>query len=234
MNTLINMLATTNSSAQNTLANAMIEWWMASDKDDALKQINANPGSDLAGITNSVVSGLTALAELLGVDSNLLISEENLTVLSVATPEQIVIALDAIHKQWIIDNFTARRWGEKFFNGQLQQYRKTAKIVWSEVVKDLLFIAEYLIKGNNICSNEDIQIAFEAFALANSEDDDLEGIADKARTFAPDIVDAIKAYRAKLDPEKKAKQIAEIDNFLAEHPNGTEIIEIMLTQFSEQ
>lgn len=223
-----NMLATTNSCAQETLATAMVEWWMANDYADAIQQITAAPGSDLADIKNSVVSGISVLAKALDVEPNELISEEKLMVLVEATPAQIVMALNAIHIQWISDNFTARRWGEKFFKGQLPQYRKTAKIAWSEAVKDLLFIAEYLRKGGNTCSNEEIQGAFEAYAGANSADDDLEAIATKARTFAVDIIEAIKAYRAELDPKKKAEQIAEIDNFLAEHSDGAEIMEIMI------
>lgn len=228
MNKLENMIATENSAAQNTLIDAMIEWWMASDKEDALKQINAAPGSDLAGIENSVVAGLTALAEQLGIDSNDLISEEKLAALAAATPKQIVIALDAIHRQWIRDNFTARRWAEKYFKGQLPQYRKTAKIAWDEVAKDLLFIAEYLKKAGNACSNEAIQSAFAVYAEENSDNGDLPEIAEKARTFAPEIIDWIVAYRGKLDPVKKASHMAEINKFLDEHTDGAEIMEIMI------
>lgn len=234
MKTFENMLATANSAAQNTLINAMVEWWMAKDHEDAKEKINAAPGSDLAGITNSVVSGLTALAEQLGIDSNELISEEKLHALEAATPEQIVIALDAIHRQWVSDNFTARRWAEKFFKGQLPQYRKTAKLAWDEVVKDLLFIADYLIKGGNfICSNEEIQSAFVVYAEENSDDSDLTFIEKQARTFAPEIIEWIVAFRDKLDPEKKASQIEEINKFLDEHTDGAEIMEIMIKSVSE-
>lgn len=223
-----NMLKTNNSCAQETLAKAMVEWWMATDHEDAIQQINAAGGADLAGIQNSVISGLSALAEALGVQADELIYEENLAVLERVTPEQIVNALNAIHVQWVRDNFTAKRWGEKFFKGQLSQYRKTAKIAWSEAVKDLLFISEYLKKGGNTYSEEEIKVAFEAYAEANSKDDDLVAIAILAHTFAGDIVDSIKAYRGKLDPKKKAAQVEEIDRFLAEHSDGAEIMSIMI------
>lgn len=222
------MLKTANSAAQNTLANAMIEWWMANDRADAMEKINAAPGSDLAGIENSVLAGLTALAEQLGIDSNDLISEENLDALAAATPEQIVIALDAIHVQWVSDNFTARRWAEKYFKGQLPQYRKTAKLAWAEVVKDLLFIAEYLKNGGNICTEEEIQNAFVTYAAENAEDSDMTFVEKKASTFAAEITEWIVSFRGKLDPEKKASQIAEIDKFLDEHTDGAEIMEIMI------
>lgn len=222
------MLATANSAAQNTLINAMLEWWMANDREDALKQINAAPGSDLAGIENSVLAGLTALAEQLGIDSNELISEAKLDALAAATPAQIMIALDAIHRQWISDNFTARRWAEKYFKGQLPQYRKTAKLAWSEVVKDLLFIAEYLNDGGNICSKEEIQSAFVVYAAENADDSDMTFVEKQARTFAPEITEWIVAFRDKLDPVKKAEQIAEINKFLDEHTDGAEIMEIMI------
>lgn len=69
------MLAIDGSAAQETLANAMVVWWMARDKEDALKQIEAAPGEDLAGIKNSVIAGLSSLANSLGVGIEQLIEE---------------------------------------------------------------------------------------------------------------------------------------------------------------
>lgn len=228
MTTFNAMLATSESAAQKTLVAAMLEWWMASDKEHAIRQIVAAPGEDLAGIGNSVISGLSALADALGIKAEELLSEQNLIALAVATPDMIVGALDAIHTQWVEDNFSARRWSEKMFKGQLPQYRKTSKISWEEVEKDLIFISEYLKAGGNTVTEDEVKVAFEAYAAANAEDDDLAGIAVKARTFAPDIIAAIEGFRAKLDPVKKAAMIAEIDAFLSQHTDGGEIMEIMI------
>lgn len=221
------MLAIDGSAAQETLANAMVVWWMARDKEDALKQIEAAPGEDLAGIKNSVIAGLSSLANSLGVGIEQLIEEQQLNLLEKATPRNIVEALNAIHLQWIEDNFTARRWAEKFFKGQLGQYRKTAKLPWAEVEKDFLFIEVYL-RDSFQWTEKAVQWDFHMYALEHNADDDLETIAEKARTFAPEIIDWIVAYRDKLDPMKKAVQIADINEFLSKHQNGAEIMEIMI------
>ena len=223
-----NMLATRNSAAQKTLIRAMLEWWMASNQEDAISQIEQNPGQDLAGISNSVLAGLKALAAELWVEAEALLEERNIEVLKYATPAQIVMALHAIHTQWIEDNFSARRWAEKYFKSQLPQYRKTAKLEWQEVAKDLLFISEYLKAGGNTVTEDEVKVAFEAYAAANAEDDDLAGIAVKARTFAPDIIAEIELFRAKLDPVKKAAMVSAIDEFLSQHEDGAEIMEIMI------
>lgn len=223
-----NMLATRNSAAQKTLIRAMLEWWMASNQEDAISQIEQNPGQDLAGISNSVLAGLKALAAELWVEAEALLEERNIEVLKYATPAQIVMALHAIHTQWVADNFSSRRWGEKYFKGQLPQYRKTAKLEWKEVAKDLLFISEYLKAGGNTCTEEEIQAAFVEYCAANAEDDDMQAIASKARTFAPDIIAEIELFREKLDPVKKAAMVSAIDEFLSQHEDGAEIMEIMI------
>ena len=226
------MLKTTGTAAQETLISAMLEWWMASDRDDALSQIVAAPGKDLAGIKNSVIAGLASLAESLEVKLEDLLSEERLVVLSDAMASDVVKALDAIHLQWIEDNFTARRWAEKFFKGQLGQYRKTAKLPWSEVEKDLLFIKEYL-KEYRSFDDDDLQESFEEYAEVNSSDDDLEAIASKASSFAPEIIDWIVKFRDNLDPVKKAELITEINDFLSKHQDGAEIMKIMIEAVSK-
>lgn len=229
-NVFATMLATNESATFKTLADAMCEWWMASDRADAVRQIVAAPGEDLAGIKNSVVSGLTVLADALGVDVEDLLSEEKIQLLREVTATQVVAALNAIHTTWIEDNFSARRWAEKYFNGQLFQYRKTAKLPWKEVKKDLLFIAEYLTEGGNTGSDEEMQVAFAEFAAANSEDDDMDAIAVRAREFAPAIIEQIQVFRGKQDPTKEKGQamIARIDDFLSQHTDGGEIMEIMI------
>lgn len=221
-------LATTNSAAQATLIDAMVEWWMATDRQDAIAQITTNPGQDLAGIKNSTVSGLTCLAAALYCNPETLISETDLGVLSMVSPEMIVESLHAIHTKWIEDNFTPRRWAEKYFKGQLPQYRKTAKISWTEVSKDLLFIAEYLQAGNAQVTDNEIQSAFIKFAEYDSSDDDLAGIRRKAMSFAPDIIQWIKKFRDGLDPVKKASMIDTINQFLDDHSDPIEIVEIMI------
>ena len=220
------MLMTEGSCAQKTLVKAMLEWWMAKDEEDALNQIQAAPGEDLAGITNSVMYGLVKLAVALGVEAEVLVAEENLKILANATPENIVSALDSIHTKWISDNFTARRWAEKYFKGQLGQYRKTSKIAWSEAKKDLLFIDVYLEVGGNTCTIEDVKKAFESYAAVDLEDDDLELIANNARRFATEIIECIKQFREKSI--SKPEMVERIDNFLAEHNEPNEIIEIMI------
>lgn len=248
-------LATPRSAAQNTLIAAMCEWWMATDRDDALRQINAAPGKDLAGITNSVIAGLESLAESINMDSAVLIEELALAVLVEAKPEHVVLALDAIHEQWIRDNFNARRWAEKFFKGQLYQYRKTANLPWSEVKKDLLFISSYLARGGWCMGESDsvtryanvnaIYDAFERYANANAGDDDLAFIAEKARTFAPEIVGQLYMFRVKTqkaadekvangkDATKELALLARIDSLIVEHDgNGESIMEAMIASVS--
>ena len=228
-----NMLATSGSAAQETLIDALTNWWMAADREDAIRQIEAAPGEDLAGIENSVYAGLSVLAELPGIEMDDLINEKNLSGLADASPIDIVFALDAIHTQWIDDNFSAKRWAEKYFNGQLFQYRKTAKLPWRELLSDLLFIRRYLKRGGNTCSEEEIQEAFELYAQLHDDDDDLEEISEKARIFADEIINWISAYRNKLDSVKKSQQIAEINEFLSKHQDGAEIMEIMIESVSE-
>ena len=221
------MLNTCGSAAQETLIDALINWGMANDRDDAMRQIHEHPGEDLAGITNSVFAGLKALADKLGVDVEDLVSEK-LDVLGLATPMQVIKACNAIHVKWIEDNFTARRWAEKFFKGQLPQYRKTSKLPWREVLSDLFFIRRYLEKGGNWYGEEELKDAFELYEVVESKDDDQADIIVKAMTFAPEIQKWIIAYRDKLDPEKKQSQISEIDEFLAKGYDGSEIMEIMI------
>lgn len=222
-------IATKGSCAQETLADAMCNWWMASNRQDAYQQIQAAPGQDLAGIENSVTAGLRSLADSLGVELKELLLEKKLQVLASATPEMIIKALDAIHIQWIADNFSARRWAEKYFKHQLGQYRKTAKLDWPTVMLDLLFIQRYLCTGGNAVAVEELQQAFAVYSAVNSSDEDLSQIAERARTFSGEIVSWIIAYRDKLDPEKKAEQINEINDFLAHQKDGAEIMEIMIS-----
>ncbi len=219
----------TGTAAQRTLINAMCEWWMASNKDDALAQIAAAPGQDLAGITNSVVSGLVALAEALRVPVEVLTTEENLSELRNATAEQIVFALDSIHQQWIEDNFSEKRWAQKYFKGQLGQYRKTSKIGFTEAIKDLLFIAEFLKTGGSPVTVEEVEVAYQQFAKADASDDDLVTVATRAREQLDpeEVLRQMKAFRDSLDPEKKADLISKIDAFIQDTPED-QVIDMLL------
>jgi len=225
---LFNTMLAKNSATRETLISAMVNWWMASDRDDALTQITAHPGEDLAGIENSVMAGLKTLGFLLDVEVEDLVSEAKLDALKEATAMDIVISLDAIHIQWLDDNFSAKRWAEKYFKGQLFQYRKTSKLPWSTAALDLLFIQKFLSRGGNTHTEDEIKEAFESYARIDSGDEDLEEIALHARTFAPEIISWVIAYRDKLDPKKKAQQIKEVNDFLSKHQDGAEIMEIMI------
>lgn len=227
------MLETMNSCAQETLIDAMCEQWMASDRADALKQIQANPGIDLAGIEGSVVSGLKKAAGLLKVDADELISEKCLEALANLSAPEIVLVLNAIHVQWIEDNFSAKRWAQKYFKHQLFQYRKTSRISFEEVEKDLLFVQRYLEAGKCSVNKAEIEEAFEVYVDTDKSESDLDVIAKRARTFAPEIIHFIQVYRDSLNPEKKAAEIAEINEFLAAHTNPEEIMEIMISAVTE-
>jgi len=203
----------------------MCEWWMAKDENDAKQQIAAAPGSDLAGIKNSVVAGLTKAANLLKVDPAQYISEENLTSLKNLTAAEIVDVLDAIHLQWIEDNFTAKRLAEKYFKGQLPQYRKTSRNVWTEVLKDLLFVYQYLIAGGSKVSVEEIESAFGEYVAADTAEDDIPAIKARAMTLANEIIPQMKAFKLKAKPDLAA----EVEKFLDEHTDPVEIMDILVS-----
>lgn len=222
----VDALARPGSAAQETLVKAMVEWWMATDRNEALAQINAHPGSDLAGIENSVVSGLTEAANILVCSLEDLISERDLTPLAKLTPFEILSILDSIHTQWIEDNFSARRWAEKYFKGQLFQYRATSNLPWKEVAKDLLFIQEYLTAAGCTVTEEDLKEAFALEVAALKGDQDLHETALRAVALADDIIPAIIAFREKS--AKKPELVAKIDAFLALHPDPVEIMGIMV------
>ena len=225
MRTFEIVLVNGGSCAQDTLIAAMCEWWMAEDENDAKRQIAAAPGSDLAGIKNSVVAGLTKAANLLKVDPAQLISEENLAVLKNLTAAEIVEVLDAIHLQWIEDNFTAKRWAEKYFKGQLPQYRKTSRIVWTEVVKDLQFVQKYLIAGGSEVSVEEIEAAFGEYVAADTAEDDIPAIKARAMTLAEEIIPQMEAFKLEAKPEIAAK----VKAFLDKHTDPVEIMNILLS-----
>jgi len=225
MRTFENVLVNGGSCAQDTLIAAMCEWWMAKDEADAKHQIAQAPGADLAGIKNSVVAGLTKAAEMLDVDPEQLIAEENLAVLKNLTAAEIVEVLDAIHLQWIEDNFTAKRWAEKYFKGQLPQYRKTSRIDWTEVVKDLLFMQKYLIAGGSEVSVEEIEAAFGEYVADDTAEDDIPAIKARAMTLAEEIIPQMEAFKLKAKPEIAAK----VKAFLEEHQNPDEIMRIMVS-----
>lgn len=221
------MLAVENSAAQETLAAAMVEWWMATDQQDALQKIRANSGKDLAGIQSSVLAGLTACAEILDCSLESLVLETDLKLLKKLTAGDVILILDAIHKQWVEDNFNARRWAEKFFKNQLVQYRKTAKLSWDEVRKDYLFIESYLKAAGNIFEEQELYVAFTEYATKNSADDDLETL-EKAREFETEILGEIQKFREKSDG--KVEVVARIDGFLKLTSEPSEIIDKMIEQ----
>ena len=214
------------SCAQRTLATAMVQWCMAKDYADAYSMINENLGEDLAGIETSIRAGLTCLAEDLNVPADDFISEKDLGPLYNATADQIIRALNCIHLQWISDNFTARRWAEKFFKGQLGQYRKTSKISFDELVKHLLFIQDYLKSGGCNVSIEEIRKAFEEFCFYDPGDEDLIDILCKAWDFRYQITDEIIRFRKKS--YKKPELVSKIDAFLEEYTTPEERVSEML------
>lgn len=224
-NQTLALLATKDSCAAQTLAKAMVNWWMASTEEEAYKQIEANPGEDLAGISNSVIAGLTSIADQLGIPAEDLIEEKDLSVLGALTAEQVVLALDSIHVQWIDDNLTARRWAEKYFKRQLGQFRKTSKLPFEEVSKDLLFIQQYLNEGGSTLTTQEIEEAFNAYCAADTDDMDLDFIREVAKTFKSEIISEMEAFAKKAKPE-----IAEeVRSFLSVHNNPIEIIEETLS-----
>ena len=223
-NTFRELLKTNGSCAQETLAAAMIEWWMAADKYDAMKKISNAPGCDLAGIANSVLAGLTQAATLLECDPEQLISESDIAVLQNLTAMQIVEVLNAIHLQWIEDNFTAKRWAEKYFKGQLGQYRKTSRIPFEELVKDLLFVQQYLTAAGCEVSVEEIHAAFDTYVTADTNDDDVFSLVSRAKKLAPEIISQMEALIGRAKPE-----IAnQVEDFLAEHNDPEEIMDILV------
>ncbi len=217
--TLKEQLTKKESCASQTLAKAMVEWWMAKDEEDAYMQILANPGEDLAGISNSVIAGLTCCAEQLGIPAETLIEERDLSPLGTLTADQVVRVLDAIHLQWIADNFTARRWAEKYFKGQLGQYRKTSRLPFTEVVKDLLFIQQYLTAGGSALCVSDIESAFKAYSCEEG-DEDLETIKEIVNSFKSEIIPAMEAFEKKAKPEMAEK----VRRFLDEYTEPEAII----------
>jgi len=141
------------------------------------------------------------------------------------TAAEIVEVLDAIHLQWIEDNFTAKRWAEKYFKGQLPQYRKTSRIDWTEVVKDLLFMQKYLIAGGSEVSVEEIEAAFGEYVADDTAEDDIPAIKARAMTLAEEIIPQMEAFKLKAKPEIAAK----VKAFLEEHQNPDEIMRIMVS-----
>lgn len=222
------MLAVTGSCAQATLASAMVEWNIAENASEAIRKIKASPGEDLAGIKSSVIVGLSSFSNSTGARLEELISESDIEVLQMVTPEEIVLALDAIHATWVRENLTVRHWVEKYFKMELDQYRKTAKLPWYEVKKDLLFISKYLENGKCMWTKYDIFKAFEEYSH-KSPDDDLEDIQEKVRSFAPDIVEEIIRYKYELSFHEMLIMYPIIDKFLSRYYDAEEIVEVMLS-----
>jgi len=218
-------LETNGSVAQATLLSVLCEGGY--DAREAEVLVMSNPGEDLAGIKDYVVAGLSSLAESIGIKPEDFINESRLKYLSTVLPDEIVRAIDAIHRQWVEDNFTPKCFAENFFNKQLFKYRNTENISWEEAEKHLVYIFPYIIIGGGFCG-EEVEIAFQKYSKNNSSDEDLEAIEAKVRSFENDIVDAINAYRVKLDPIKESDKIAEIQKFLKEHSDAKEIIDIMI------
>lgn len=132
----IEMISRNGSAARETEVSAMINWYMASSRDDAIAQIEAHPGKDLADIAGSVLHGIPFQEAL---------EETDFTKVKEASATEIIAWLDNIHTAWAFENIRPDRLAQKLCKEQLFQYLATANIPWNEVVKDYLFVAQYVL-----------------------------------------------------------------------------------------
>lgn len=222
----IEMIGKNGSVAQETEAQAMINWYMASSRDDAIAQIEAHPGKDLAGIAGSVLHGIPFQEAL---------EEKSFRRVKEASATEIIGWLDNIHTAWVFENISPKRLAQKLCKEQLFQYLATANIPWSEVVKDYLFVAQYVAKSGNPVTEKVLEAAFDAWKVENREKPEFNETVDfMFRACAPQIVSAIAEYRDTLDQKKAADKVAEINSYLERHNfNGNSIIEEMIRYKNE-
>lgn len=222
----IEMINKNGSVAQETAISAMINWYMASSPEDAIAQIEAHPGEDLAGISGSVLHGIPFQEAL---------EETDFTKVKEASATKIIGWLDNIHTAWAFENISPKRLAQKLCKEQLFQYLATANIPWNEVVKDYLFVAQYVAKSGNPVTIKELEAAFDAWKVENREKPEFDETVDSMfRACAPQIVSAIAEYRDTLDQKKAADKVAEINSYLERHNfNGNSIIEEMIRYKNE-
>lgn len=215
------MINKNGSVAQETAISAMINWYMASSPEDAIAQIEAHPGEDLAGISGSVLHGIPFQEAL---------EETDFTQVKKASANEIIGWLNNIHTAWAFENISPKRLAQKLCKEQLFQYLSTANIPWNEVVKDYLFVARYVAKSGNPVTIKELEAAFDAWKVENREKPEFDATVDSMfRACAPQIVSAIEAYRDTLDKKKAADKVAAINSYLERHNfNGNSIIEEMI------
>ena len=214
------------SAARETAISAMINWYMASSPEDAIAQIEAHPGEDLAGIAGSVLHGIPFQEAL---------EETDFTKVKEASATEIIGWLDNIHTAWVFENTSPKRLAQKLCKEQLFQYLSTANIPWNEVVKDYLFVAQYVAKSGNPVTVKELEAAFDAWKVENREKPEFDATVDfMFRACGPQIVSAIAAYRDTLDQKKAADKVAEINSYLERHNfDGNSIVEEMIRYKNE-
>lgn len=222
----IEMIGKNGSVAQETEAQAMINWYMASSRDDAIAQIEAHPGKDLADIAGSVLHGIPFQEAL---------EETNFIKVKEASATEIIAWLDNIHTAWAFENIRPDRLAQKLCKEQLFQYLATANIPWNEVVKDYLFVAQYVAKSGNPVTEKELEATFDTWKVENREKPEFDATVDSMfRACAPQIVSAIEAYRDTLDSKKAADKVAEINSYLERHNfDGNSIVEEMIRYKNE-
>ena len=214
--------------AYETLADAMVTFGQAKNFEDAYEQIKSHPDEDLAGIETCVYTGLTSCAEQIGCSVEQLISEKDLSPLADLSALQIVKAIDAIHKQWIRDNFTPAMWVQKYFTGQLGQFRKMSRIPLYEAAKDLLFIQEYLLAGGNAIPLEEVEEAFVEYSKNDSGDEDIPLIEETVYGFKNVIVREIRNFREDKEAKNDTEMVERVNNLFRKTTNPEEILNEML------
>ena len=222
----IEMISRNGSVAQETEVSAMINWYMASSRDDAIAQIKAHPGEDLADIAGSFLHGIPFQEAL---------EETNFIKVKEASATEIIGWLDNIHTAWVFENISPKRLAQKLCKEQLFQYLSTANIPWNEVVKDYLFVAQYVAKSGNPVTEKELEATFNTWKVENREKLEFDATVDSMfRACAPQIVSAIEAYRDTLDSKKAADKVAEINSYLERHNfDGNSIVEEMIRYKNE-
>lgn len=222
----IEMISRNGSVAQETEVSAMINWYMASSRDEAIAQIKAHPGEDLADIAGSVLHGISFQEAL---------EETNFIKVKEASATEIIGWLDNIHTAWVFENISPKRLVQKLCKEQLFQYLSTANIPWNEVVKDYLFVAQYVAKSGNPVTEKELEATFDTWKVENREKPEFDATVDSMfRECAPQIVSAIEAYRDTLDSKKAADKVAEINSYLERHNfDGNSIVEEMIRYKNE-
>lgn len=222
-NVLMANIAKKGTAAQETEISAMLNWKIASSREDAIAQIEANADNpDLAGIAGSVLAAIG--------DKEDIVKETDFSSMAGKTAMDIVEILDKIHVAWVLDNINAKRLAQKYFKGQLFQYNSTGNISWSEVKKDYLFIASYIAKSGNKRSEQELEDAFEAYSYKAHYTPRFDADVDiMFRNCAPFIIAEIEKYRDDPNQPKDAEMVAQINEFLEENErDGKKIMEQMI------